>query len=176
MLSLNDLRKLSIVLPPSEHVSLGEVGDIVSALIAHAAHGDPIIAAADEGLQAVHDFYYDRAVEHAAENGHDRPTKGQPVVTGPVTTHAGPPGGVSPAEFQALARQVQTLVDALTASAAKDAPAPPAAPAPAAPAVEPVPEVDEAGVPPAEPEPQPQPPATVGVRRGPDGTIIGGTD
>jgi hypothetical protein len=87
--SLNDFRALAAALPPSERVFGGEVADMVSALAAVLTHGEPIIQAARNGVEHVHEFFHQKAVEHAQTVGAPEPERG----TQPPSTVA-PPSGV----------------------------------------------------------------------------------
>lgn len=95
--TVDQLRKLALVIPPSERFAGAEAGDILSAVVAVLNHGDALLNAAELGVQAVHDFYYDVAVKHATANGQPAPQKGvpqeQPVEAGGRPTT---PSGLEP--------------------------------------------------------------------------------
>ena len=86
--TINDLRALASMLPPSERVFAGEVSDVLSAVVNVVAHGPGLLEAAKDGLQAVYDFNHQEQVDKAKELGADEPIKGNPVHSGaaPVTT------------------------------------------------------------------------------------------
>lgn len=78
--TLNDLRVLGTMLPPSERVFAGEAADLVGAIANVVAHGAGLIdAAKTDGVQGVYDFFHNVQVERAKELGVDEPIKGNPV-------------------------------------------------------------------------------------------------
>lgn len=105
---LDRLRRLALMLPPNHRLSSGEVADIAAAAIAVQEHGDKLLDAADEGPQAVADFYHD-----ASGAGDEQ--RGNPVANVPLTTTAAPAQTVSKADFDKL----MAAVEALTAAQAK---------------------------------------------------------
>ena len=108
---LEDLRSLSVVLPPSERVVVGEVADVLSALIAKVEHGNEIITAAGQGPQAVHDFLHDRIVAQAPDGA--QVIKGATVESAPANQLNPPvvqgPTGIDPARFEQLVAAVEAL-------------------------------------------------------------------
>jgi hypothetical protein len=138
MALLDDLRVLGTLLPPSEHVSSGEVGDVLSALIAHEEHGHALTTdAASGGSQGVHNFFHEVIAKFARDKGLPKPVKGAPVVPEPQLGQPAPvqgPTGVDPAAFAQLAAAVAALTAKLekqTAELEKQAepmPAPESAP------------------------------------------------
>lgn len=128
--SLNDLQALALALPPSERVPSGAVGDVVSALIAVAQHGEGIIDAAKEGKIA--DFYHDLAVKHAADNGHPEPVRGSVPTEQPTSGQAAPVQDA--ATHKRLTAVENALAEILAAVRGEEQPAAPVAPtAPVAP-------------------------------------------
>lgn len=102
MPTLNELRALSVALPPSERVSGAEASDLLSALVAVGTYGDDLLHAAEEGK--VFDFFHQRAVDHAQEHGHDEPQRGATQdVAAPVTPVS--PGGQA-IEYDKLAQAI----------------------------------------------------------------------
>lgn len=83
MPTLNELRALSVALPPSERVQGAEAADLLSAIVAVGTYGDDLLHAAEEGK--VFDFFHQRAVDHAQEHGHDEPVRGATTDVAPVT-------------------------------------------------------------------------------------------
>ena len=131
----DELKALAPHLSPSHRVSGSEVGDVLSALITFVEHGNPVLAAASEGAQALYDFYHDVEVARAKEAGDPEPVKGQPIQAQPAPGRYGPPPVVSRADFDRLAKLVESLVTTIAgAGTAGTAQAPePPSPGPAEP-------------------------------------------
>jgi hypothetical protein len=109
----DELKALSVVLSPTHRVSGSETADVLSALIAYVE--DPsVLAAAQEGAQAVADFYHDRLTSEATSLGVEPPVKGQPIEQQPAPGRQGPAPAVSKADFDKLATSVAQLVASLT--------------------------------------------------------------
>lgn len=89
--NLNDLRTLAISLPPSERVQVGEVADVVSALVAAVTHGKGLVDAAhNDGIHGVQEFYHAQAVEQAQQNDAPEPVRGTPHAPAAPVTAAAP--------------------------------------------------------------------------------------
>ena len=101
MATLNDLKALALALPPSERVATGEVGDVLSALIAVGQYGDDIITSAKEGKIA--DFFHQVATDKAEADGAEAPRRGSVPVEQPTT------GQAAPAQDSALAQRVANI-------------------------------------------------------------------
>lgn len=113
--TINDFRRLGAILSPSERVSIGEVGDVLSAVIAVVSHGNPLLDAAELGPQAVADFYHDAITDQARADGveeKDLPRKGQPVHSAPQTGQP-VPHGIDPGSAQSIMRAIGQLADAV---------------------------------------------------------------
>jgi len=118
----DELKALAPHLSPSHRVSGSEVGDVLSALITFVEHGNPVLAAASEGTQALYDFYHDVEVARAKEAGDPEPVKGQPIQAQPAPGRYGPPPVVSRADFDRLAGLVESLVTKLSGTGTAQAP------------------------------------------------------
>ena len=124
----DELKSLAVHLSPSVRVSGGEVGDVLSALIAYAEHGQPVVDAAHQGPQALYDFFHEHLVKLAEDAGEGPPRKGQPLQHEPAPGRFGPPPAVSRSDFAELKALVEQLLAAQGIAPAAAAPA--AAPAP----------------------------------------------
>jgi hypothetical protein len=115
----DELKALSVVLSPTHRVSGSETADVLSALIAYVE--DPgVLAAAQEGAQAVADFYHDRLTSEATSLGIEPPVRGQPIEQQPAPGRQGPAPAVSKTDFDRLTGLVEQLLAAQAASAAPE--------------------------------------------------------
>lgn len=140
----DQLRALAAVLPPNERLHGSEVADVLSAVVAFITHGDPLVAAAEQGVTAVQDFFHDVAVARAAAAGQNAPQRLSAGVAAP-TIQSAADTAVQVAQIgnavAQLAEQLNATVQAVQAlqtpaqgSAAGAAEVAPVAPAPAEPA------------------------------------------
>jgi len=109
----DDLKALSVHLSPSVRVAGSEVADVLSALVAYAEHGQPILQVAQDGPQAVYDLLHEHQVKLAAADGRGVPVKGQPLQSVPAPGRFGPPPAVSRSDFEKLTALVEQLVAGL---------------------------------------------------------------
>lgn len=109
----DDLKALAAVLPPSERVMGGEVGDVLSAVVSVITHGPQIIDAAKQGADKVADFLHDELVKLAEAGGHPVPQRGATVAT-----VAPAPAAPSSSDISALEAQIAALTKLVTQSLA----------------------------------------------------------
>jgi hypothetical protein len=99
----DDLKALSVVLPPSERVFSGELADLTGALINYLEHGPDLLEVAKQGAAEVQDFYHEKIAEYAEKAGLPAPVRG--AIAGPLAT----PTAAHDAKMEALIAQVEKM-------------------------------------------------------------------
>lgn len=115
---VDELKALATHLPPSLRVAGAETADVLSALVAYAEHGQPVVDAAHQGPQELYDFFHNHLTKVATDAGEQPPRKGQPLQRVPEPGRFGPPPAVSRADFAELKGLVEQLLAAQVAQAA----------------------------------------------------------
>lgn len=109
--TVDDLRRLGLVLPPNLQIMTGEVANVLSGLTALIEHGPGILDAAKQDGRAVLQFLHDKLTAQAQAAGHPAPVAGQ-ALTAPA---APAPVPVSPlADHSAQIAQLQQSHEQVT--------------------------------------------------------------
>lgn len=115
---IDELRRLATVLPPSLRARGAEAADLISAVIARAEHGQPIIDAADQGPQVLADFLHEQIAADAQARNVAAPQKGSPVANVQPTPAGPAAGGVTRTELDQLKADILSSIKDLVAPTA----------------------------------------------------------